>query len=118
MDWKESFKKGKELVLSTCSNLKKPNANIVISLGFLKENLVIADCQMQTTIKNLKENPKVCIIGGYFRILGTIEIYSSGEMFDKYSKIVALQDPDIRMKNLIIIKIEEVFDLDETKRVL
>ncbi|MFH1430900.1 MAG: pyridoxamine 5'-phosphate oxidase family protein [Nanoarchaeota archaeon] len=118
MDWKESFKEGKELVLSTCSNSKKPNANIVLSLGFLEDNLMIADCQMETTIKNLRENPKICVIGGYFKILGTVKIFSTGGIFNKCSKIVASQDKTIKAKNIINISVEEVFDLDEGKKII
>ncbi|MFH1474005.1 MAG: hypothetical protein ABIE55_03885 [Candidatus Aenigmatarchaeota archaeon] len=44
MHWKENFKEGKEIILSTCSNSGEPNANIVISLGFADEKLLVADC--------------------------------------------------------------------------
>lgn len=37
---------------------------------------------MRTTIKNLKENPNICVIGGYIRLKGTAEIFSSGKYFD------------------------------------
>ena len=54
MNWKENFKEGKELILATSSKDNLPNANIVISLGFIGDKLLIADCQMKTTIQNLK----------------------------------------------------------------
>lgn len=57
-EWKKEFEEGKEVVLVTCSRDAEPNANIVISLGFINGKILIADCQMDRTIKNLKENPK------------------------------------------------------------
>jgi len=114
MDWKENFKEGKELVLATCSNSRSPNANIVISLGFIDDKLLIADCQMEITIKNLKENKKIVVIGGYYRINGTVEIFSSG----KYLDICAEKSKDYKVKNAILVNIEKVFDLDKQKIVL
>ena len=43
MAWKDLFKKGQELVLATSSNDGFPNANIVISLGFIDDRLLVAD---------------------------------------------------------------------------
>ena len=42
------FQEGVELVLSTCSPSCEPNADIVISLGFVDGRLLIADSQMNT----------------------------------------------------------------------
>jgi len=72
MDWKNNFKKGKEIILATSSIKGIPNANIVISLGFVDDKLLVANCQMSNTIKNLKENKNICIVGGYFRIKGKV----------------------------------------------
>lgn len=98
MDWKENFKEGKELVLATCSNKGEPNANIVISLGFSGDELLIADCSMATTIKNLKENPRICVIGGYYKLCGKVKVFTSGNYFDRCTKIVASQDKTLKVK--------------------
>jgi len=111
MDWKEKFKQGKEIILSTCSKDNSPNSNIVISLGFIDNKLLIADCQMNTTIRNLKENPKICVIGGYFRLKGIVEIFSSGKYFD----ICKEKNKDYKLKNAILVNIKEVFDLEDCK---
>ena len=113
MNWKENFEEGKELVLVTSSNCGKPNANIVISLGFVDNKLMIADCYMFTTINNLKENPRICVVGGYFKTVGTAEILNSGKVFDKAVDIVASQDETLKIKNIILVNIEEVFDLNK-----
>lgn len=113
MNWKESFEEGKELILATCSKDCKPNANIVISLGFLDGKLLIADCQMKTTIENLKQNNKICVIGGYYRIKGTVEIFTLGKYFEICASIVSKQDKTLKMNNAIIVSIDEVFDLEK-----
>jgi len=113
MSWKESFKEGKEIVLSTCSKDGKPNANIVISLGFVDNKLLTADCQMDTTIKNLKETKKICILGGYSRIKGDVEIFSSGKYFDLCVK----KNKEYNVKNAILVNINKVFDLNKLKRI-
>lgn len=118
MNWKDNFEEGKELILATSSKDSKPNANICISLGFSENKLLIADCQMNTTIKNIRENQRVCIISGYFRIKGSAELFSSGEHFNTCSKILATQDNSLKMKTALVINIEEVFDLDKGKDVI
>jgi len=111
--WKESFREGKELILATCLD-NNPNANIVISLGFVDNRLLIADSQMKITIKNLKQNKKICIVGGYYRIRGTVEIFKSG----KYFEICARKDKKYPVKNAILVDIKEVFDLDKVKKII
>jgi predicted pyridoxine 5'-phosphate oxidase superfamily flavin-nucleotide-binding protein len=113
MDWKEVFKKGQELVLATSSKDAQPNANIVVSLGFVNDKLLLADCQMKNTIKNLKENKNICVIGGYFRLKGKVEIFSSGKYFDLCNHT----DKEYQTKNAILVTIEEVFDLDKVKMI-
>ncbi len=113
MNWKESFEEGKELILATCSKDCKPNANIVISLGFLDGKLLIADCQMKTTIENLKQNNKICVIGGYYRIKGTVEIFTSGKYFNFCSSKVK----EYKVKNAVVVNISEVFDLDKLQKI-
>ncbi|MFH1587904.1 MAG: pyridoxamine 5'-phosphate oxidase family protein [Candidatus Diapherotrites archaeon] len=111
MVWKKSFKEGKELVLVTCSNSGNPNANIVISLGFIEDKLLMADCQMKTTIKNLKENKRIAVIGGYYRINGIAELSDSGKYFD----ICAEKSKGYKVKNAVLVNIKKVFDLDKQK---
>ena len=107
--WKNNFRAGKELVLATSSKDGAPHSNVVISCGFVDGKLLIADCQMVTTIKNLKENPKICVIGGYLRLAGSVEIFSSGKYFDGCVK----QTRGHVVKNVIVVEIKEIFDLDK-----
>lgn len=113
MEWKNNFKKGKQLVLATSSINGSPNANIVISLGFIDDKLLVADCQMNVTIKNLKENSRICVVGGHFRIKGSVEIFSTGKYFD----LCNANADGYRARNAIVITIKGVFDLDKTEQI-
>ncbi len=118
MDWKDAFKKGQELTLATASSDGRPNANIVLSLGFVDEKLLIGDSFMDTTLKNLQENGQVCVVakenGEYFKIKGTVEIFDSGKYFD----ICNHSDKKYPTKNAILITVQEVFDLDQIEKIL
>ncbi len=108
------FREGKNVILATSSKKKIPNANIVGSLGFIDGSLLVADCQMFNTIKNLKENKNICVIGGYFRIGGRVKIYSSGKYFD----ICIRKSKGWSVKNALVISIDNVFNLDKGEVVL
>jgi hypothetical protein len=108
-NWKDDFKKGKELILSTSSKNGTPHANIVISLGFIGNKLLVADCQMKTTINNLKDNKKICVIGGYIRLKGAARIYSSGKYFNSCVR----ENHEFKVKNAILINVKNNFDLDK-----
>ncbi|HAT74011.1 MAG: hypothetical protein US30_C0008G0017 [Candidatus Moranbacteria bacterium GW2011_GWF2_36_839] len=111
MNWKNNFKKGKEIILATSSKKGMPNANVVISRGFIDGKLLLADCQMDKTIKNLQENRNICVIGGYIRLKGVVKIFSSG----KYFKLCIVKEGDYKVKNAILVTIKEIFDLDKVK---
>ena len=118
MSWKDAYTKGTELVLATASPDCKPNANIVISLGFVEEKLLIADSQMSTTLTNLKESKQACIVsknkGEYYKIIGSVELFNSG----KYFELCNQSDKQFPTKNAVVVTIKEVFDLDKVKRII
>jgi len=94
--------------LATSSKKGAPNANIVMSLGFIDKKLLVANCQMVKTIKNFKVNKNICAISGYFRIKGKAKIFSSG----KYFKSCVEKNKGYSVKHAILITLNEVFDLD------
>jgi hypothetical protein len=116
MSWKDYFKDGKEIIVSTCSK-NKPNSCIAVSLGLSKETLSIANCYMKTTVRNLKENSSVCIIGGHYRAIGNAKIYTKGNCFEECSSILSKQDKNLKLKSAIAIKINRVDNLENSKRV-
>jgi hypothetical protein len=113
MNWKSAFAEGKELVVSTCSRRAAPNANIVISLGFIDGKLLVADCQMRTTIRNLKENSKVCVISKHYRIKGVSKVFSKGKYFD----ICRKKAKPYETKHAVLIIPRDIFDLDKVKKI-
>ena len=116
--WKNALELGNNIVLSTSSKDGSPHAIVVTSKGFIDDKLLINACQMDTTLRNIKENNKVCIVANYnnryFRIKGTASIYSSGKYFD----IAKARNKPPPVKHAVIIEIKEVFDLDKAKRLL
>lgn len=113
MKWKNNFKEGKKIILATASKKGFPNANVVISLGFIDDKLLVANCQMTNTIKNLMENKKICVVGGYYRIRGKVQIFSSGKYFNRCVE----KNKGYSVKNAILIFVDEIFDLDKVKLV-
>lgn len=112
MTRQEHFKEGEKIILSTTSN-NEPNANIVISLWFIDKKLLIANCQMTTTIINLQSNKNICIIGWYYRLKWTVEIFDSGEYFDMAQQ----KSKGFIVKHAILININEISDLDKLKTI-
>lgn len=107
--WKKYFSNGKEIIFSTASKKGEPNAIIVISLGIIDGYLLIANCQMKKTINNLKENNSVCIIGGYYKLVGKAKIISKGKYFDMAVK----KSKGYKVKNAILIKPRKIINLDK-----
>ncbi|MBS3118523.1 pyridoxamine 5'-phosphate oxidase family protein [Candidatus Woesearchaeota archaeon] len=120
MIWKDAFKEGNEIVLTTASKTGVPRAIVVSSLGFSKDKLLIGICQMKKSFENLKENPAVSLVAikhkEYYMITGKTEIFSSGKYFE-----IAVERsrkcPPIP-HHVLVIDIKEVFDLDKIKKIL
>jgi len=72
---------------------------------------------MVTTIKNIQENSKICVIGGYFKIIGIAKVFNSGKNFNECVKIVASQDKSLKVKHAILIEVKTVFDLEKVKKI-
>lgn len=113
MPWEEHFRVGKEIMLATSSKKGEPNINIVLSLGFVDNQLLIADSRMDTTIRNLKENNRVCFVGGYYKVKGTARLFTSGEYYDICVKRIA----NFSVKTAILIQAESVIDLENVKKI-
>ena len=72
---------------------------------------------MQTTIENLAATKQVAVVAKmnseYYRVKGTVEIIESG----KYLDICNQADKDYPTRIAILIRVEEVFDLDKVEPV-
>jgi general stress protein 26 len=119
MAWKDALKHGQNVVFVTSSKDARPHANVVMSLGFIDNKLLVADCQMTRTPKNIRRNPRVCVVTagkrGYYRIKGHAAMYTSGKYFDAAVKRTG---PNYTVKHAITIGVKEVFDLGKIKRIL
>jgi predicted pyridoxine 5'-phosphate oxidase superfamily flavin-nucleotide-binding protein len=118
VSYKLALQTGKEIILATSSPDGKPNAIVVICQGIVEGRILINACQMNTTLKNIKENKKVCIVvinkKEYYKIIGTAKIYASGKYFD--ISVKKNKGPDV--KYAIAVDIEEVYDLDKVKKIV
>lgn len=120
MTWQDAFQKENELVLTTSSLNGEPHAIIVICKGLLDNKILINVCQMQTSLKNLQENPKASLVsiynGEYYRINGKINLYSEGKYFDLSVERNAPGTPEPNYA--LTIDIEEVFDVDKMEKLI
>jgi uncharacterized protein len=84
----------KPAMVATSSNTGQPNVSPKGSLSVLDEEyLIFADLRSPQTVNNLKENPKISIIGfdpvhrKGWRVWGTVDaILTSGELYEKVSR--------------------------------
>lgn len=114
MQWKDKFKEDSELILATSSKKGEPNAIIAVSLGFIDDKLIFADCHMNNTIKNLKENPLISVVGGYYRVNGKVELFQKGKYFDYCLR----KSEGYTVKNAVVVTITSVFELDKMEKIL
>lgn len=115
-EMKNAFSKVKIFPVATASREGVPN---VVPIGFCQivddETIWIADNFMAKSLANLEENSNVAIYvwgpdtGGCFQIKGETEIISSGEKFEKMKVIVHTTKPGLPAKNLIEVRVTEVF---------
>jgi uncharacterized pyridoxamine 5'-phosphate oxidase family protein len=120
IDWKKAFEDGEEIILATSSKDGIPRAIVVTSLGFYNNKLLIGICQMKTSFENLKENNNVSLVAMekgeyYYRANGKSEIHSSGEYFDVAVERSKKYPP--LPHHVLVIDIQEVFDLGKLKRI-
>ncbi|MFH1780251.1 MAG: hypothetical protein ABH803_03890 [Candidatus Micrarchaeota archaeon] len=69
---------------------------------------------MNSTMKNILNSKRVCVVAGYFRLKGSAEVFSSGKYFD----LCVSKNKEYSVKNAILVNVEEVFDLDSGKKLL
>ena len=91
---KQAISEIKPAMVATASKKGQPNVSPKGSLRVLDDkHLVFVDLRSPQTVKNLKENPYLCIMGlnaetrKGWRVWGKVdEILTSGALFDKLSK--------------------------------
>lgn len=126
-EMKEDIKKVKVLPLATASNDKTPN---VIPIGIAEivdsdpndDYIHIMNNFFLKTIANIRENPKVALYiwspetSGCIQIKGeAVEITAKGNVYDEMTGRVSAVKPGLPMKEIIRIKITEVFNCKSGK---
>lgn len=118
MSFKKLFDKGKIACLCTASKNGKPNAIFAESWVF-ENKVLIVNCHMNKTVKNLKENKKVSLTAQngkeYYQIKGTAQYLTKGKWLEKAKQIV--KGTGYTAKSAVLISIKEVYDLDSRKRI-
>jgi predicted pyridoxine 5'-phosphate oxidase superfamily flavin-nucleotide-binding protein len=113
---KTAFATIKAFPVATASKDGWPN---VVPIGFVElvddETIWVADNFMKKTLSNIKENPKISIYvygpetKGCYQIKGDVEIKTEGPEFAKMQETVHSKMAKAPAKNLMIVKIREVF---------
>ncbi len=116
-EMKTAFRTMKAFPVATASKEGWPN---VVPIGFVEivddETIWIADNFMKKTLANVQENPKISIYiwgpetKGCFQVKGDVEIRSSGPEFEKMQFTVHAKMAKAPAKNLLIMKIREVYE--------
>ncbi len=116
-EMKTAFRTMKAFPVATASKDGWPN---VVPIGFVElvddETIWIADNFMKKTLANVRENPKASIYvwgpetKGCFQVKGDVEVRSEGPEFEKMQLTVRSKMAKAPAKNLLIMKIREVYE--------
>jgi len=116
-EMKETFSRINLFPVATASKKGIPNvAPIAFVIMVDDETLWLADNFMNKTLANVKENPHAAIyiydayLKKCFQIKGSVDVNTSGPDFEKMRKMVHEKKPGLPAKNLLVMKISEVFD--------
>ncbi|MGB9708147.1 MAG: pyridoxamine 5'-phosphate oxidase family protein [Candidatus Pacearchaeota archaeon] len=116
---KKLLAKDKLIVFGTSNKNGKPNLIFVASCGLFNNKLLIADCQMNKTLKNLKGNKAVALCAfdkqNYFQIKGKALYTNKGKWFKLVKKYC--EDTRYKPKGAVLVTIKEVYNLDNGKRI-
>lgn len=115
---KKLLTRNKLIILGTSSKNGKPNIIIVASCGIFNNKILISDCQMNKTLKNLNENKSIalCVFNrkDYFQIKGEASYIQKGKFFEIVKKFS--EGTPYKPKGAILIKINGIYDLTKCKR--
>ena len=115
MSWQQTVEERQEVTIATSSLEGVPHAIIAVSLGLVDGKLLMGAALMKTTLENLKNNNKIVLItkanGEYYRLVGSVEISTSGKYLDM---ALSKSNPPLPTA-AIMMEITEIFDLDKQK---
>jgi predicted pyridoxine 5'-phosphate oxidase superfamily flavin-nucleotide-binding protein len=128
-DMMEIFKAAKYFPLATASRDGNPNVVPVGSVYLIDpETIWIGNQFMNSSIKNVQENPRVCLYAygpetkGCLKIKADVAVHSSGPDYEKMKDMVKARRPELVCRSLLVLKITEVYNCksgaDSGKRML
>ena len=115
----KNIKSVEEIVFATADENGMPRAIIVQPSRIEKDRIIICNIQMNKSFENLKNNNK-CFVNVFvpendnlqYKIEGTAEILSSGELFDEIKNFEenenGLLEYGLTVNDVIVIKIEHL----------
>lgn len=117
-DVKKLFNAQSIVAFGTADKKGKPNVIAVYWKKIVDDKTILfIDNFMNKTIKNIKENNKVCVSfwdakndEGY-QIKGTAKYHTDGKLFEENKKWIKSINPNRNPKGVIEIKIEEIYSL-------
>lgn len=117
METREVLQKQKPTPIATASKDGKPN---VVYIGYLKilddERIMIGDNFFNKTLKNLEENPRICILcydsetKRSYQIKGSVKVHKQGPEFEEMRSWVHGANPKMPAKSCVMVTVEEVYD--------
>ncbi|MDR1206911.1 MAG: pyridoxamine 5'-phosphate oxidase family protein [Rickettsiales bacterium] len=108
-------------ILASSAGDGQPRAAIVVPSRIEKDRIILSDCQMGVSNKNVMANPKVFIssydanMDNALKIAGTAEYVTNGKLFDEIYEYEKAKNTPYIPKAIIVVKIdgkEEVHDVD------
>lgn len=115
---KKLLAKNKIIVLGTSAKSGEPNLVVVASCGIFNNKILIADCQLNKTLNNLRENKRVAVCAfdnkNYFQVKGRAVYITKGNFFDMVKKIN--EGTPYKPKGAILVSIDKIWNLENCKR--
>ena len=108
-----------KVVFATCDESFKPHCVWVMPSRVEKDRIILSNIQMETSIKNVKDN-KNCFINVYFpekddmqyKIDGVAEVFESGKLFEDIKNYEESENlpPELKVNSIIVVSIKNVVE--------
>lgn len=115
-DMMDAIEKDNVVFLSTCSD-DEPN---VVPIGFARplddDKILLVDNYMKKTRENLEKNPRAALVirdasKCPYQFKGTVEIITSGELFDEAVDWANSVMSKLSPKAAILFKVDEIYSV-------
>lgn len=115
-DMKDIIAKSDPFIVATATKDGKPNG---VPVGLVKvisdEEIMVVDVLMNKTRKNITENPMVAVtawdlgVHYVYQFKGKARVETSGKLFGEAVEWCKTRAPDLKVKAVAIVKVEEVY---------